>query len=213
MSYTHMNLFLASKIDQTIDLLIREYNMNPANVPTVFIPTAQNCFTPPPSVEERGSYQCLIQRGFPIRIIDIEKEQEASLLHKLSPVKLIVVGGGNTYYLLYHMKRSGLHRVLASLIPKGLIYAGSSAGSCVCSPDVTYIRHHDDPTAAPALTDFQGMGFVDFEIYPHCIESQYEADYTGEFLTATLKSKTKKVFLRDHQAMVVKNDWCKLVSV
>lgn len=206
-----MNLFLASAIDGSVDLLIREHMLDPLKTPTVYIPTAENCFNPPRKLEERGSYQCLIQRRFPVTVCELDKESGGTIRQKLSQTKIIVIGGGNTYFLLYHMRRSGFAEMLPALFAKGIIYVGSSAGSCVCSPDVGYVKDQDDPILAPKLSNLNGLNLVELEIYPHCIEPYYAQSYTHEYVYGALQSPAKKIFLRDHQAIVVKDTMYKIV--
>lgn len=207
-----MNLFLSSTLEGSIDLLIKEYSLVPTNTPIVYIPTAGNCYTPPRNPSERGSYQCLVERKFPVTICDLDKDTPAQVRNKMKTAKVVVCGGGNTYYLLYHMKRSGFDQLLQQLLDDGLIYVGSSAGSCVCSPDISYVKNQDDPSMAPKLNDYTALGLIDFDIYPHCIEDYYAQNYSVSYIIDALKSSAIKIFLRDNQAIVVKDGMCRIVS-
>ncbi len=207
-----MRLFLSSTLDGSIDLFMKEYGLEPKSTPVVYIPTAENCFKPAREVSERGSYQCLIQKEFPVTICDLDKVTPTQMKEKMEKAKVIVCGGGNTYYLLYHMKRSGFDKLLPLLLQKGVIYVGSSAGSCVCSPDIAYVKDQDDPAMAPDLDDYTALGLVDFEIYPHCIEDYYAQNYSISYIIDALRSRAIKIFLRDNQAVVVKEDGHKIVS-
>jgi dipeptidase E len=207
-----MHLFLSSTLDGSIDLFMKEYGLDPRRSPTIYIPTAENCFHPPRTVRGRGSYQCLIERGFPVTICDLDKDSPDQMKEKMENAKVIVCGGGNTYYLLYHMKRSGFHTLLPDLLRKGVIYVGSSAGSCVCSPDISYVKDQDDPAMAPELTDSTALGLVDFEIYPHCIEDYYAQNYPVSYITDALRSPAIKIFLRDSQAVVVRDDGYRILA-
>ena len=207
-----MRLFLSSTLDGSIDLFVKEYELDPKATSVVYIPTAQSCFSQPSPVSERGSYRCLIERRFPVTICDLDKVTPAQMKEKMEKAKVIVCGGGNTYYLLYHMKRSGFDKLLPLLLQKGVIYVGSSAGSCVCSPNISYVKDQDDPTMAPELDDCTALGLVDFDIYPHCIEDYYAKNYSTSYLIDALKSRAIKIFLRDNQAIVVKGNEYKILS-
>ena len=193
-----MRLFLSSTLDGSIDLFVKEYELDPKATSVVYIPTAENCFSPPRQISERGSYQCLIEQGFPITICDLDKDSLSEMQEKINNAKVIVCAGGNTFYLLYHMKKSGFDKLLPSLFEKEIIYVGSSAGSCVCSPNISYVRDEDDPGMAPKLKDYSGLNLVNFEIYPHCTEE--------------LESASEKIYLRDNQAIVVENNAYKILS-
>ena len=73
---------------------------------------------------------------------------------------VLLVNGGDTIYLDRWMRESGLAELLPSL---DLVYVGLSAGSLVMSPAVAedYFASWTRPVGG------EGLGFVDFEIFPH----------------------------------------------
>ena len=72
---------------------------------------------------------------------------------------VLLVNGGDTIYLDRWMRESGLAELLPSL---DLVYVGLSAGSLVMSPAVADIF-----AAWTRPAGGEGLGFVDFEIFPH----------------------------------------------
>ena len=72
---------------------------------------------------------------------------------------VLLVNGGDTIYLDRWMRESGLAELLPSL---DLVYVGLSAGSLVMSPAVA-----DDFASWTRPVGGEGLGFVDFEIFPH----------------------------------------------
>jgi dipeptidase E len=79
----------------------------------------------------------------------------------------IFISGGNTFYLLQELKRTGADQMIIEQIGKGKVYIGDSAGSVVMSPNIEYAELVDDKKAADTLTDYQGLGVVDFYPVPH----------------------------------------------
>ena len=71
----------------------------------------------------------------------------------------LLVNGGDTIYLDRWMRESGLAEVLPSL---DLVYVGLSAGSLVMSPAVADVFASWTRSAGG-----EGLGFADFEIFPH----------------------------------------------
>jgi dipeptidase E len=71
----------------------------------------------------------------------------------------LLVNGGDTIYLDRWLRESGLAALLPSL---DLVYVGLSAGSLVMSPSVA-----DVFAAWTQPAGGEGLGFVDFEIFPH----------------------------------------------
>ena len=72
---------------------------------------------------------------------------------------VLLVNGGDTIYLDRWMRESGLADILPSL---DLVYVGLSAGSLVMSPSVADVFASWTRPAGG-----EGLGFVDFEIFPH----------------------------------------------
>ena len=79
-------------------------------------------------------------------------------LPEVEQADVLLVNGGDTIYLDRWMRESGLAELLPSL---DLVYVGLSAGSLVMSPAVRRLRVLDPPCRG------RGLGFVDFEIFPH----------------------------------------------
>ncbi len=205
-------LFLASDISTTFPLALREFDIDPIMTPTVYIPTAGNCDTPPRTVQERGSYQCLLAAHINPLVIKLEEETVYTLEQKLATVKMIVMGGGNTFYLLYHLQRTQFQNLLKPFFEHDGVYVGSSAGSCVCTHDIGYAKDYDDPHMAPDLSSTAGLGLIDVEIYPHCIEERFAEGYTDAQIRKMLTRPTKKIVLRDHQALVVRDESYRIVE-
>ena len=72
---------------------------------------------------------------------------------------VLLVNGGDTIYLDRWMRESGLAELLPSL---DLVYVGLSAGSLVMSPSVG-----DVFASWTRPVGGEGLGVVDFEIFPH----------------------------------------------
>lgn len=98
-------------------------------------------------------------------------------LPSLETADVIMVGGGNAFYLSYWMHQSGLAAKLPELL-RDKVYLGISAGSCfVCKgAHVDPVRleqegvYYDDQYDEVGPKEFsrnQTLGLVDFQIRPH----------------------------------------------
>jgi dipeptidase E len=79
---------------------------------------------------------------------------------------VLLVAGGDTLYLAYWMRQSGLAKLLPSL---DAVYVGLSAGSLVMAPSIAEAFVHwksPTPGGTPAGGDTT-LGLVDFEMFPH----------------------------------------------
>ena len=80
-------------------------------------------------------------------------------LPQVEKADVLLVNGGDTIYLDRWMRESGLAEILPSL---DLVYVGLSAGSLVMSPAVG-----DVFASWTRPVGGEGLGVVDFEIFPH----------------------------------------------
>jgi len=76
---------------------------------------------------------------------------------------VILVGGGNTFYLLRECRRRGLLMPIRRLARAGMPYAGWSAGSNLTCPTIR--TTNDMPIVDP--DGFDALGFLSFQINPH----------------------------------------------
>ncbi len=99
--------------------------------------------------------------------VDLDKISGDKLKSKLEKADVIWVNGGNTFYLLDRVRKSGFDKMIKSLL-KTRIYAGVSAGSMIAGPSIeicaTEIIKDENKIG---LKDLTGLGLVDFAILPH----------------------------------------------
>lgn len=96
------------------------------------------------------------------------------LLEEVLQSDVIHLSGGNTFYFLKHLKRSGMFPRLREFVKRGGILTGLSAGAIMMTPNITtasfpeFDRDDNDEN----LKDFRSLGLVDFEFFPHYTNSQ-----------------------------------------
>ena len=127
-----------------------------------FIPTAGNVEMDTSYLE--SSRQQLADLGLQLFDVDLERDDIA----KIEEAEIIFVGGGNTYYLLHWMRKSGFADRIASWLEAGKIYVGESAGSIVAGPDISLAgwRPLDDVNGVQ-LTDLRGLTLTQIAVSPH----------------------------------------------
>ena len=79
----------------------------------------------------------------------------------------IYVAGGNTFYLMQELQKSGVDVLIKEHINAGKIYIGESAGSIIMSPNIEYIKEMDDITLGDELLDYTGFNFISESPLPH----------------------------------------------
>jgi dipeptidase E len=170
----------------------------PSDVRVAFVPTASVPCADTGFIDvDRDRLRAL---GYPVSDLDLVEFGPEQLPDALRDVDLLYVAGGNTFFLLHHMRRSGLEALLPDLFAAGLLYVGVSAGSCVVGPDCEPVSEIDSLADAPDLESTAGLNLVDFVVLPHFGEE----DYTG--VIERYGGRYELVPLKDDQAVRVEAD-------
>lgn len=99
-------------------------------------------------------------------------------------VKLVFIGGGNTFRLLNELHKNGIFEDIKSNVEnKGLKYMGSSAGTNMACPTIK--TTNDMPIVLPP--SFNALGFVDFQINPHFVPGNLVPGHMGETRETRIK--------------------------
>lgn len=185
-----------------LDLIGRD----PKGLMVAFIPTAAY-----PELDKsyvRSAVNQIESLGMIVRQVDIVGEDQDSLYQVLKDVDIIWVNGGNTFFLLDQIRKSGFDRIIDKLIDDGKIYVGLSAGSYVACPtnEAAKWKHIDDIEVVK-LKNLKALNLVDFLIIAH-----YEEKFKQAVLDGAKTTKYPVVALTDKQAIVVQNESCTVVG-
>lgn len=193
-----MKLFLTSYLAGTKELA-QKFLAQTDIQKILFIPTAAN-------VEEYQGYvdegiAALKEMGCVVAILDVATTPHNESVQAIKNSDCLCVSGGNTFFLLQELKRNGLLDLIKQKVQDGMPYIGESAGAIIACPDIAYNQIMDDKTVATELTDYSGMGLVDYYVLPH----------NGEFPFVETTAQTIKVYgekinlipLNNSQAVVV----------
>lgn len=158
--------------------------------------------------QNRASIQ---SHDFDVEIIDIKryKGKLSELKDKLAIKDIIWFGGGNTYYLRWLLKDTGIDKLLAELVEQGKVYGGGSAGAIIAGPTLKHFETADDPKDAPEVI-YDGLNFTDSVVVPHMDKAKFTAIIHG--INDKLKADGYKTApLGDNQALVVNGDERKVI--
>ena len=196
-----MKLFLTSYLAGTKELVQNFLTQNDVQE-ILFIPTAAN-------VEEYRDYvdegiTVLKENGYDVTVLDIATAPHSKSVQVIKNSGCLCISGGNTFYLLQELKRNGLLDLIKQKIQDDMLYIGESAGAIIACPDISYNQIMDDKTVATELTNYSGMGLVDYYVLPH----------NGEFPFVETTAQTIKIYsekinlipLNNSQAVIVKNE-------
>jgi dipeptidase E len=178
----------------------------------VFIPTAANV--------EDGNKDWLVEDltncnklGFnSVDIVDISAMPQNIWLPRIKKADVLLFGGGNTYYLMSWLKKSGLEKILPKLL-KTRIYVGISAGSMVATKNLrmsTSQKLYSEKVFP--LKDDSGLGFVNFHIRPH-FNSKFFPNLITKHIQESVKEITEPVYaIDDNTAIMVEDGKVEVVS-
>lgn len=88
---------------------------------------------------------------------------------------VIMIGGGNTFHLVYHLQKKQLIKVIKDRVHQNIPYIGWSAGANVACP--TLRTTNDMPIIEP--DSFETLDLVPFQINPHYTSGK-PANHAGE---------------------------------
>lgn len=157
-------LFLSSSFADVADLLPL-FEKSLAGKTVSFIPTAS-------TVEKvtfyvRAGKEALEKLGMIVDVLDVSTESTDEIRRRITANDCMYVSGGNTFFLLQELKRTGADAVIVRAVKGGKLYIGESAGSIVASKNIEYIKAMDSSKKAPELTNFDALGLTDFYTVPH----------------------------------------------
>ena len=152
----------------------------------------------------------LEELGLTVDELEVSTASKDNVREKLAKNDMIFVGGGNTFCLLQELKRSGADQIIAREVAKGKLYIGESAGAIAACPDIGYSAEMDVPGKAPELTDYTGMGLVDFYVVPHM--GHPEMGPAANSIIEKYSSVLGLKVIDDHQVILIEGDKVSILS-
>lgn len=142
--------------------------------------------------------------GMAVEIVDLKEKDERTLGDKLATADAIYVNGGNTYWLLHWVRKSGFGKVIHQLLDQGKVYVGVSAGTIIACPDIREIGDSENVTG---MEDTSGLGLVEFAISPH-----YSADDPRDLSSRSKTIAYPFVAIPDSQVILVNGDEVRIIG-
>ena len=159
----------------------------------------------------QSDYQILKDIGFSdIDFFDVEKKsspysnalenigirRRENNVSGLRNYGVVYVAGGNTFYLLHHLRKSGADAVLREMLEKrAILYIGVSAGSIIMGKSIA--SSADENTVG--LQDLAGLGLLDAVIIPHF------GDHKHAIRDRMTAQGYRVVCLKDGEALVIEH--------
>ena len=147
-----------------------------------------------------------------VKQIDLARLRKDTLEAAFDRCAVIWVGGGNTFYLLQEVRRSGFDELVTRKIKAGTPYVGTSAGSIILSPNIEPVKFADDIAQAPDLDSFDGLGLFPLVPFAHFDNPDFKEVYQ-KILAYALQNDVDFVTLREKQFIAVDGDSWRIINV
>jgi dipeptidase E len=177
-----------------------------------YIPTASN-------IEEGDKwwlikdYSTLHGMGFAqLDIVDIAAVPKKVWMPRLEEADVLLFGGGNTFYLLYWIKKSGLMDELSEFL-KTKVWVGISAGSM--APGMSILNDEDRATVKNVLGEdvgINGLGYTRFSLKPHYLSPLFDGRGEADVAKEAEQVKEPLYAIDDNSAIVIDGDRVEVVS-
>jgi len=156
------------------------------------------------------------KEGFVISDYTISSKSSGQIKEDLLGYDVIFVSGGNPFYMLQKIQETHSAKVLRDLIEKeGKIYIGSSAGAIVAGPNI-YCSYRPDlerEYEGFKLSNYTGLGLVDFIVFPHWGDDEVKKTYFDFRLSHYFTEKNKIILLTNYQYIKVEGNTYKIIDV
>ena len=158
-------IFLTSSFKDVADMLRTFLNEELKGKTVTFIPTAS--LTETVTFYVNAGKKALEGLGLIVDPLELTHASVQEVHDKLKKNDYIYIAGGNTFFLLQELRKSGADKIIVEQVQKGKLYIGESAGSMILAPNIEYVKDMDDCQKAPELTSFESLSLIDFYPVPH----------------------------------------------
>ncbi len=205
-------LFLTSSILETLPEIVKYIEKPVTGQKLAFINTASEVEGGMRTwiYDDLAFFEKLGFNAFSYTITDKTYEQ---ISKDLSDIDILFVAGGNVFYLMDKVHKSGFKEFVTNHLNAGKIYIGESSGTLITAPDLSIAHRQEALDKVPGFSDFTGMGIVDFTVFPHWGSDQNRNMYLHDRMEHAYVTHHKIILLTDKQFVMVKGDWIKILEV
>lgn len=204
------HIFLTSSATYTAKHLGKKLHAKQRKLKTLFITTAADGEAGDKSWLQ-ADRQALVDGGFQLTDYTVVGKTIPDILEAISTTNVIMMSGGNTSYLLEHLKKTSADDIITQAVSQGKVYIGSSAGSIVAGPDISHSVSAED--ADDDITNaFTGLSLTDVSILPHWGNPKTKK-YVNQAIRAMERQNGKYILLSDHQYLEVFDQTYRIIDV
>lgn len=146
-----------------------------------------------------------------IPYIDMVRSAEELAEKDLSAYSVLFIGGGNTYRLLYDIKRCGMFEKIREYLENGGVAFGGSAGAIIFGEDLESCEM-DDPNEVD-LKDTDGYDVLDgISVLCHYTSRTVEEDEKNKEFLLSISYKRRILALPEEVTVFVNDDKVEIIG-
>lgn len=201
-------MFLVSSFKDTAAIL-PNFEKSLKGKTVTFIPTA--------SIPEKIKFyvntgkKALEKLGMTVNFLEISALGITEISKKIKENDFVYVTGGNTFFLLSELKRTGADKIIAEEINNGKLYIGESAGAMITSKNIEYVKLMDNAEKAPNLKNFDALGLIEFYIVPHYKNFPFQK--SSQKIIDTYSGDLELLPISNNEAILVEGDNIKIEKI
>jgi dipeptidase E len=133
------------------------------------------------------------------------------MLREMLTSDIIHLSGGNTFYFLHHLRKTGLLDQLKYFVNRGGVLTGLSAGAILMTPSITAASYpeFDRDDNDEKVRNWRALGLVKFEFFPHYRNSRR---YDQELCLQSKKTKLPIYALPDASGLIIEDDEMRILG-
>ncbi len=199
-------ILLTSNTPPVVKDLFERYIKDSNAKTLVFVETAAEIETGDMEWLE-ADYDAWVGVGLEVTRYTVTGKDSVQIEKDLAEHDIIYLSGGNTFYLLQQLQKTGAIPVIQKLVKEGKIYIGTSAGSIVAGPDISAVKNLDNESVAPELGGYMGLSLTDIVTLPHWGSVHFRDLYLNQRLDHAYDNPVQKiVLLTDNQYLAVEDN-------
>ncbi|MEC0301305.1 Type 1 glutamine amidotransferase-like domain-containing protein [Peribacillus frigoritolerans] len=126
----------------------------------------------------------------------------------LEKYNVIYINGGNPFYLLYHMKKSGADLILKDIAKQNTVIVGVSAGAIILGPNIEVVNYFTPQINTVNMQNLTALGLTNKAIFPHYDREDLFQNNSGRSIEDRLKvfeiiNKCSIVRLKDNESLLI----------
>lgn len=208
-------MFLASTFSDTVNLFLKKVFNKGKGLSVLFVSNSSDPFPGKNNYWVNKDRKSFLNNGFIVDDIDLRSISKRQFRKILKSYQILHICGGSALYILKLLKDKGMDRVIHNALKcNRIIYTGTSAGSMIMAPNISFCADDEDEQEAGMvgkLKNMDALGLCPFYLMCHAQEKHYIPS-TKRSINKLPKNKLPILFLNDNMALWIEGNNIELMQ-